>query len=1245
MLAVLTSIVFPGLAFADNQDTGISVAVRSDKSSYKSGDDVVLTIDVKNGYAATLTGIKGKADLPENLSLNEGSSTSWNLGSLDSGDSAAWTIKANAKSLKAVSSTSKTEKGVDGKDNNKSMPFTGDRANWAPFALAGLFCLATGIALCRHHSRRGSGAFFSFLLVALLVFASMPQITFADSNDAVASNSNGTNVKTAFFIDGQRVEVNISITHDAVKQSANTHKVAFNIQYPDLIDNASEFGALEVKDGSAVKRPADPKSEVFGFDGWFADSSYSTPFDFSSPITEDTVVYAKLNYDNTDSDGDGMADGIERWYGSDPSKSDTDGDGLPDGFEIDCGTNPLLKDSNSNGISDYDEDADNDNLTNGEELKYVTRPLNPDTDNDGILDGDEIKNTSTNPLNNDTDGDGALDGWERDNGFDPTTFNDSFAMSVDVPEPSNENLVTAGVEVEGLNGSQASSLKVTPVSSADQNLVNPSIAGYMGSAYSFSVDGIFNRANITFAYDTSTFGSPSDSFRPEIYYVNEQTHCLEKVENQTSNGNRVTASVSHFSTYILLNGVPFDKAWETDIKSPNDANDAMAFCFTLDYSMSMDDNDPFYLRKDVTKSFVNKLRDNDQGALVSFIANSTVACPLTSDKAALNQAIDEIQNDDGKTPGVSGTNGTNALKTSLNELAKTQIKNKYILFMTDGDDTYYDAEKTYNDLIADAQAAGVKIYCVALGNANTSLLKRIADNTGGKCYEAKAGLNLEDIYKDIEVETVDLFTDSNDDGIPDYYDKLIYEGKLILSNGSRELTGIDFNYDSDGKPSNDYDHDGIKNGDEIQIVTTPAGGVYLYMKSDPTKKQRSKEDYFDGNAEKWLLNNENFKYPSECKNITENTLNDIVAPILSKLFGTDQQGVFKEELMSYLTDDFTTSSKIMDTYKVGNYTSTLKEGIAMLDDLVAKGKAPVDKISSMVSKANETIDKLNGVSVGIMTLKSCEDDYFATLTSISSFVKTQGGEAIWTVNCVSFSRSLDRIKAVNVELNISKTKLDAISSKLGAISSVVDKFDKASSLFKLMASAAELGSNTESIAESVEWLDQISTHGTYSAIKDSASTLKVAFGGNFGPLLKETVINYASSEALTFIEEAVSNLCPYGKIAVGVKEGLGAFFGIGEKYEDQFKLLTMNEGTIASCGLYRGLSNESSNGIVALSNVANLRYLGESDLQNYKQGHGFIGDIEDFFGANEKDDKWLDEQHAKIKSAADKLHLVMSSNL
>ena len=66
-----------------------------------------------------------------------------------------------------------------------------------------------------------------------------------------------------------------------------------------------------------------------------------------------------------DADGDGLKDGLEDVYGSNPNSSDTDSDGIPDGDEV---------------------------------FVHKTDPINADTDGDGIRDGVELEQES-DPLN------------------------------------------------------------------------------------------------------------------------------------------------------------------------------------------------------------------------------------------------------------------------------------------------------------------------------------------------------------------------------------------------------------------------------------------------------------------------------------------------------------------------------------------------------------------------------------------------------------------------------------------------------------------------------------------------------------------------------------------------------------------------------------------------------------------------------------------------------------------------------
>ena len=121
-----------------------------------------------------------------------------------------------------------------------------------------------------------------------------------------------------------------------------------------------------------------------------------------------------------DTDGDGLEDVYEIYYGSDINLSDTDEDGLSDYWEVyTSSTYPSLKDSDENGIMDGDEDYDEDGLSILEECNHNTDPLNPDTDYDNLLDGEEINVYGTNPLVADEDLDGLVDGDEIKVGTNP----------------------------------------------------------------------------------------------------------------------------------------------------------------------------------------------------------------------------------------------------------------------------------------------------------------------------------------------------------------------------------------------------------------------------------------------------------------------------------------------------------------------------------------------------------------------------------------------------------------------------------------------------------------------------------------------------------------------------------------------------------------------------------------------------------------------------------------------------------
>lgn len=337
-------------------------------------------------------------------------------------------------------------------------------------------------------------------------------------------------------------------------------------------DGGSLIADQIIEKGQTVSIPEHPEKDGFVFVGWYTDKEFNEMFNFYEPIDRSCTIFARwVNItDTTDTDGDGLPDEIEKYFGTDISSDDSDEDGLNDYIETAVlGYDPLNADTDNNGVPDADEDADRDGIDNKSEIKLVTNPASADTDADGINDYYELYTYGTDPTEADTDGDGADDGWEVEHLFDPLTYNERFSVEIKSSGALEDNDVIASALINE-DGKQASSLRIETIGENEHHLLTSFIPGYLGSAYDFKIDGSITSATIIFKYDTS-LGTVSDVFQPRIYYFNEEEGTLEELENQTVADGEVSVSVSHFSKYILLNKVEYDSAWNTDIH-PSDAD-------------------------------------------------------------------------------------------------------------------------------------------------------------------------------------------------------------------------------------------------------------------------------------------------------------------------------------------------------------------------------------------------------------------------------------------------------------------------------------------------------------------------------------------------------------------------------------------------------------------------------------------------------------------------------------------------
>jgi Ca-activated chloride channel family protein len=169
--------------------------------------------------------------------------------------------------------------------------------------------------------------------------------------------------------------------------------------------------------------------------------------------------------------------------------------------------------------------------------------------------------------------------------------------------------------------------------------------------------------------------------------------------------------------------------------------------------------------KNVATEFISG-RPYDRIGLVVFSGESFTQCPLTTDHAVLINLLREIQSgmiEDGTAIG-------NGLATSVNRIKDSEAKSKVIILLTDGVNNRGEiAPATAADI---AKTYGIRVYTIGVGTQgmapypvqtpyglqyqdmpveiDETILREIADNTGGKYFRATDNNKLEQVYSEID---------------------------------------------------------------------------------------------------------------------------------------------------------------------------------------------------------------------------------------------------------------------------------------------------------------------------------------------------------------------------------------------------------------------------------------------------------------------------------------------------------------
>ena len=208
-----------------------------------------------------------------------------------------------------------------------------------------------------------------------------------------------------------------------------------------------------------------------------------------------------------------------------------------------------------------------------------------------------------------------------------------------------------------------------------------------------------------------------------------------------------------------------------DVSTRTKTNKGIDIVMAIDISSSMlaQDLKPNRLSslKRVASSFIDD-RISDRIGLVIYAGESYTKTPITSDRAIVKNALNEIRYEgiieDGTAIGMG-------LATAVNRLKDSRAKSKVIILLTDGvNNSGFIDPKIATELAVEYQ---IKTYTIGLGSNGTArapvgilpngkfqygltkveideaLLKNIAKNTGGLYFRATDNKKLEEIYDEI----------------------------------------------------------------------------------------------------------------------------------------------------------------------------------------------------------------------------------------------------------------------------------------------------------------------------------------------------------------------------------------------------------------------------------------------------------------------------------------------------------------
>ena len=901
---------------ATTTQDGLEVTLTTDKKDYSSSENIVATLTVKNTNEIEVTDVLLENIIPDGYKIADGTYLTKEIDTLGAGESVSFhvTYMSNVDKTPQSTETTTTEIAtteittsstlISTTESGKITVITNDVSNGnsitsqsnianvsvqtgghSTIVMICLVILLISVLLCWLLRKKKSKQILSVTLILSLMLTNFMLNTV--NVNAVELKRNSMDISVNVNINNNKLTVKAKLSYNVTDISneyikINSQAIGELTSFDEKVFYALKDnfdgkiqGTISIDTGyikSMQYTVTDDKNIELVSGNIAVNNNWSfenygfilglntlkvTAYLLNGEILEDSMVIfcndAELSeyllVDTNDDDKDGLNNYLETYYDTDPKNPDTDSDGVDDYTEL-CifnGYNPNEKDSDLNGVSDGNEDYDSDGLTNAFELSHKLNPVLSDTDDDMLSDFDELNKYKTDALVSDTDKDGADDGWEISNGFDPLKYNSSFEVYVKA-ESKGSNLLSASVSMT-MPGNQVQTLTVE---SAEDNIFSlDKTPGAIGGAYNFRVNDSFSSAVISFEFDNHL--NETENFDPVIYYVNEEEQELIPLET-TVKDNTASAEVSHFSKYMLIDRTVYEESFEWKDVWSDEKFTSVEIVLIIDDSGSMWSNDDSNERLKVAQNLVDKLPKDSKIGIVAFgETTEKLTTSLISDKSIANSYLttDYFKSDDNYTYMYDGINNSfDLFESNDNSVMKMMV------VLSDG--IAHDTSR-HLSVVNKAIENNVKIYTVGLGNSTSYFnryMKPLASETEGSFYLASNASQLTDIYKQIS-EKIDIETDSDSDGIPDYYEENLVWFNNVSSNQKRDENNPDNKTLDKNNP--DTDGDGLKDGEEVTLkyhYNADKSQVFVTgnMKSNPAQTDTDgdgKQDNIDKRPMEW----------------------------------------------------------------------------------------------------------------------------------------------------------------------------------------------------------------------------------------------------------------------------------------------------------------------------------------------------------------------------------------------------------